>query len=203
MSNSPLAIFTLASSSVRAVNLRTSPVALCRTVHITGGPFSGVLREKDRRTLSKRLPDVTAFRDTSSHSANASGIASPQANAARPIAARSYAYAEPSTCPDRNRRISLNSFSSFSRAAKSAADGGTAGEPEAAPSVAESGFGLSSGRSRAYLLVSSIGLSFTSNLVPREGRSGGACKSSVSCPIPPNFPVSVALWTWYLVDSSE
>jgi hypothetical protein len=156
VSNSPLAILTRASSSVRAVNLRTRPVALCRTVHITGGPFSTALREKDRRTLSKRLPDVTAFRDTSSHSANASGMASPQAKAARPIAARLYAYAERSTCPDCNRRISPNSFSSFSRAAKSAADGATAGEPETAPSAGESGFGLSSGKSRSYLLVSSM-----------------------------------------------
>jgi hypothetical protein len=78
VSNSPLAILTRASSSVRAVNLRTRPVALCRTVHITGGPFSTALREKDRRTLSKRLPDVTAFRDTSSHSANASGKPKPR-----------------------------------------------------------------------------------------------------------------------------
>ena len=87
-SNSPLAIFTLASSSVRAVNRRTRPVALCRTVHIIGGPFSAVWRDKNRRALSKRLPDVRAFRDKSSHSSNESGMAIPQAKAARPIAAR-------------------------------------------------------------------------------------------------------------------
>jgi hypothetical protein len=203
VSNSPLAIFTLASSSVRAVNLRTRPVALCRTVHMIGGPFSAALRDKNRRTLSKRLPDVTAFRDTSSHSANASGMVSPQAKAARPFAARSYAYAEPSICPDYDRRISLNSFSSFSRAAKSAADGANVGEPETAPSAGESGFGLSSGKSRTYLLLSSMGLSFTSNRVPREGRPGGDRKSSASCLVPPNFPAGVALWTWYSADSSE
>jgi hypothetical protein len=155
-SKRPLAIFTLASSSVRAVNLRTRPVALCRTVHMIGGPLSTALRENNRRILSMRLRDVRTRRDTSSHSANGSAMASPQAKAARHTAARSYAYAEPSTCPDCVRIISLNSFSSFSRAAKSAADGATARESEAVPPAAESGCALSSGKSRAYLLASSI-----------------------------------------------
>jgi hypothetical protein len=167
MSNKPLAIFTLASSSVRAVNLRTRPLALCRTVHMVGGPFSVSLREMSRLTFPKRLPDPKAFRDTSSHSANGSGMASSQAKAAQPLAARSYAYADRQPFHDCDRRISLNSFSSFSRAANSAADGASVGEPEPASPVGESGFGLSSGKSRAYLLVSSISLSFTSNSLPQ------------------------------------
>jgi hypothetical protein len=77
-SNRPLAIFTLASSSVRAVNLRTRPVALCRTVQIISWLFSAALRESSRRILPKKLGEDSAFRDTSSQSANGSGMASPQ-----------------------------------------------------------------------------------------------------------------------------
>ena len=202
-SNRPLAIFTLASSSVRAVNLRTRPVALCRTVHMIGGPFSAACVKKIaalcRRGYRTLQPFATRVPTQRMRLAWHPRKPKPRGPSPRD---RTLTRNGP-TCPDCDRRISPNSFSSFSRAAKSAADGATAGEPETAPSAGESGFGLSSGKSRAYLLVSSMSLSFTSNPVPREGRSGGACKSSASCLIPPNFPASVALWTWYLVDSSE